>query len=208
MAESCLNIGDDGGAGHVAQDGVQVVEGEGHQVAGVVAHQHLVLHRHRHQVVQLVHAVAVELHDGGVRQLVKHRLQHSPAVDGLVLPEYFLYEPPVEHRGHNVIHNLNSVKSEHATPNPAQHLVGPLLLHGLGLESGVDDVDHLAAEVDEEDGQRAVRHGRGHGEQLPDTARTSSGSGRQVATLARRAESGDMVTGTWESQHNNTALHC
>ena len=186
MTEGDLHIFLDLRAGDIAQDGVQVIEGESYQVARVVTHQNLVLHRHRHQVVQLVHAVAVELHDGGVRQLVKHRLQHSPAVDGLVLPEYFLYEPPVEHRGHNIIHNLNSVESEHATPNPAApHLVGPLLLHGLGLESGVDDVDHLAAEVDEEDGQRAVRHGRGHGDQLPDTAGTSSGSGRQVATVAR-----------------------
>ena len=106
MTEGDLHIFLDLRAGDIAQDGVQVIESESYQVAGVVAHQHLVLHRHRHQVVQLVHAVAVQLHDGGVGQLVEHRLQNSPAVYRLVFPEYFLYKPPVEHGGDDVVHHL------------------------------------------------------------------------------------------------------
>ena len=37
---------------------------------------HLVFHRHGHQVIELVHAVRVQPHYGGMGQLVEHRLQH------------------------------------------------------------------------------------------------------------------------------------
>ena len=37
-------------------------------------------------------------------------------------------------------------------------LIRPLLLYGLSLEPGVDDVDHLPAEVDEEDWEVSVGH--------------------------------------------------
>ena len=95
--ESCLDILLHIGTRHVAEDSVEMVEGEGDDVPGVVTHQHLVLDRHGHQVVQLVHAVRVELHDGGVRQLVKHGLQHSPAVDWLMFTEDLIDESSVEH---------------------------------------------------------------------------------------------------------------
>ena len=80
----------DGGGGDVTKDGVEVVQSEGDQVARVVTHEHLrtssssggqnvphlVFHRHGHQVIELVHAVRVQPHYGGVGQLVEHRLQH------------------------------------------------------------------------------------------------------------------------------------
>ena len=103
-----LHIGRHRGASHIAQDSVQVVEGECNEVPGVVTHEHLILDCHGHQIVQLVHAVAVQLHDGGMCQLIKHRLEHPPAVNWLVLVEYLLDEPPIEHCGHDIVHNLTA----------------------------------------------------------------------------------------------------
>ena len=40
-------------------------------------------------------------------QLVEHCLENSPAVYRLVFAEYFLYKPPVEHCGDDVIHHLS-----------------------------------------------------------------------------------------------------
>ena len=44
---------------------------------------HLVFDGHCHQVVELVHAVGVEPHDGGVGELVKHGLQHLDQGDSI-----------------------------------------------------------------------------------------------------------------------------
>ena len=104
------NVYPDWGRGDIAEDGVQVVEGERDQVTRIVAHQHLqvaltgfgsffsifeddgqvvcfsvhlVFDGHCHQVVELVHAVGVEPHDGGVGELVKHGLQHLDQGDSI-----------------------------------------------------------------------------------------------------------------------------
>ena len=137
-----------------------MVECERYQMSWVVTHQDLVLDGHRHQVVQLVHAVTVELHDGGVRQLVEHCLENSPAVDWLVLLEDLLYESSVEHRGHDIVHDLITQFQSQPQLNSVKHqyLVGSIFLHHLSLESGINDVDHLPAEVDEEDREVSVGH--------------------------------------------------
>ena len=97
MIESSLNIVVYIRISHITKYSIKMIQCQGNDVTGIVAHQDLILHCHGHQVIQLVHAVAVQLHDGGMGQLVKHGLQHSPAVDGLVLAEYFIYESSVEH---------------------------------------------------------------------------------------------------------------
>ena len=108
LTEGSLHVGRHGGAGDVAEDRVKMVQGERDEMPGVLTHEDLVLDGHGHQVVELVHAVAVELHDGGVSQLIKHRLEHPPAVYRLVLDKDLLDEPSVEHCGHDIVHNLTA----------------------------------------------------------------------------------------------------
>ena len=59
VLESNLNILPDNTAGDIAENSVKMIECEGDNVLGVVALQDLVLHRHGHQVIQLVHAVRI-----------------------------------------------------------------------------------------------------------------------------------------------------
>ena len=115
---------------------------------------HLVFDGHCHQVVELVHAVGVEPHDGGVGELVEHGLQHPPAVYRLVFPEYFLYKPPVEHGGHDVVHHLRREQSN----IPTQHLpegilstclVCSVFFYHLSFQPSVNDVNHFPPKVDE-----------------------------------------------------------
>ena len=93
-----------------------------------------------------------------MRQLVEHSLQHSSAVDGLVLAEYLINESSVEHCRHNIIHNLANEIIIFPQNNFFVNLVCPLLLYRLSLESGVNDVNHLSTKVDEEDGEGPVGH--------------------------------------------------
>ena len=67
------------------------------------AYAYLIFYCHDHEVIELVHAVGVEPHDGGVSQLVEHGAEDPLVVESLVLQEDLLDELPVEHGGGDVV---------------------------------------------------------------------------------------------------------
>ena len=91
-------------------------------------------------------------------------------------------------------------------------LARPLLLHSLSLEPGVNYVDHLSAEIDEEDGQSPVRHGVDE-EEVSGVTISSSEPGSEPSILARewslvsRATTIMALYILWESQHKNKYLN-
>jgi len=115
---------------------VQVIYGHVGYFLGVAALEGLELESHQHQVEQLLHAALVEPHDARVGQSHEDLACFNER-DHLLRPE-------------DLIHELGN---EHGFNNVLQHFLAPLIGHILTPKSLVQDVDHLTAQVDDDDGE-------------------------------------------------------
>lgn len=115
-----------------------------------ICQEYLMLDSHDHQVVQFIHAVLIEPHDGGMSQFVKHGSEHPSTVQGLMLHEYLFQELAIEHCACNVIQNWKLRRKHHELKlglsfRVTFYTLGPfnLLCH----ESLVQDIHHFASKV-------------------------------------------------------------
>ena len=108
------------------------VDGDVEELLRVGAREHLVLEAHRHKVKQLVHRRLVEPHDGRVREPVKDLPRRGHRVD-VLWPEELVDE-------HLVVHGADDV---------LEHALRLVERHRLRLKTLREDVDHLAAHVDD-----------------------------------------------------------
>ena len=129
------------GARVVSHDGAQTVEVrecDEQQRLRARAGQHLQLDAHGHEVKELVHRGLVEAHDAAVRDAVEDLARCAHAV-GLLRPEELVDEVWLEDGRHDVDENLAALAR----------------VYGLCAQPLLEDVQHLDAEVDDEE-----RHGR------------------------------------------------
>mmetsp|Transcript_8119 Transcript_8119/g.20979 ORF Transcript_8119/g.20979 Transcript_8119/m.20979 type:complete len:320 (-) Transcript_8119:67-1026(-) len=118
---------------HLGAQLVEVVERHEQHLLGVAARKQLVFEAHRHQVEELVHARLVQPHDGRVREPVEDLTGGVHAVH-LLRPEELRDE-------HRIVHGADDILQDSC------RLVGR---HALRLQPLLEDVDHLAAHVDNE----------------------------------------------------------